>query len=63
MIHQPQAKLQKLINNIYIYIYIQRERERERERERIITSVKKIENKMRRSVKKKKIYSYKSNTK
>ena len=29
MIHQPQAKLQKLINNIYIY----RERERERERE------------------------------
>ena len=39
MIHQPKAKLQKLINNIYIYIYIQRERERERERER---------NKMRR---------------
>ena len=54
MIHQPQAKLQKLINNIYI--------QRERERERIITSVRKIENKMRRSVKIKK-YSYKSNTK
>ena len=57
MIHQPQAKLQKLINNIYIYI------QRERERERIITSVRKIENKMRKSVKIKKKYSYKSNTK
>ena len=34
MIHQPKAKLQKLINNIYIYIYIEREREREREREK-----------------------------
>ena len=48
MIHQPQAKLQKLINNIYIY----------RERERIITSVRKIENKMRRRSVKIKKYIY-----
>ena len=36
MIHQPKAKLQKLINNIYIYIYRERERERNKMRRRSV---------------------------